>query len=54
MRSQGGFIGSGRSMVVEVHGGDHGDQILDYAARVQRLVAAWCLTGSGQIGRAHV
>ena len=27
----------------------YGDQFLDYAARVQRLVAAWCLTGSGHV-----
>ena len=27
----------------------YGDQFLGYAARVQRLVAAWCLTGSGHV-----
>jgi len=27
----------------------HGDHFCDYSARVQRLVAAWGLTGSGKV-----
>ena len=43
------FIGPGRSMMVGVYGGVHGDQFGDYTATVQRLVVAWGLTGSGKL-----